>query len=444
MKILICEDDLILIKTMTRTFEKRKYNVFSCSTGEDCLTIFKKKDHEVEVLLLDIGLPDFSGTELVKQIKILSPETIVIMISGERNSKIIVECMKNGAYNFIDKPFEQDYLINCIEDAFQESKSYKRSLAKVSESVVVEKFISTNREIIDILSIIEKMKNKNPSVILYGESGSGKEYFAEKIYASRDNKNVPFISVNCPAIPSNLAESELFGHEKGAFTGADKQRVGKFEAANGGIIFLDEVSDLAPEVQVKLLRVLEEREVERLGSNDKIAVNFQVIVASSKNLKEEAQKGNFRIDLYYRLADVEIHIPPLRNRLEDISSLVNLFITQFYEENESQEIIFSNEVINYLKEYSWPGNIRELRSTVRRLLLLSDKRIVEIDELQKTHFNIPRQRIVSELGSLEGAEKNEIVNILKQEEGNISNASKTLGVSRSTLYRKMKKYSIDN
>ncbi len=432
--ILICEDDLYLANIVEKAISQ-KLNLRSSKTHtyEDA----KKLNEDFSIILLDINLPDGNGKELVTHFKKTLPNSKIIMMSAEKSSAQIIECMKLGAHNYIPKPFKLAEITSAVEECL--SKDSQLS----SHSSTKFEIKSKSEKVLYAYSVIDKVKDKNINIHIQGESGTGKEIFT-KALALKSNKKV--VSVNCPAIPSNLAESELFGHIKGSFTGADSDRTGKFEEANGGILFLDEIADLSLEIQSKILRVLQEREIEKLGSNKKIPLDVQLVSASSKNLKKEIDEGNFRLDLFYRLADIEVELPSLKDRTEDIEYLCSEFLKEFSLEFSEPTKTLTQKALNILKKYTWPGNIRELRSIIRRVAILSDGQVIDEDNIPEhlTQNKTKEARPEVSSRSLAGKEKDLIIEVLSKNNQNMSASAKELGIGRTTLYRKLKKYGINS
>jgi DNA-binding NtrC family response regulator len=420
--IVLCDDDKTFLAHLKKILMRHGFNVITYENGEQLLSGLSSIDN-VDLLLLDVILPKIIGPELLPKVKSELPFLKIIMLSGETDVDIVVTCIKNGASDYLLKPFDLTTFLTVI----------KRVLHKTNDNEMNLK--STNA----IKEDLEKLKDKNISIILAGESGTGKEFFAKHIYDNSVRKG-RFVAVNCPAIPKELAESELFGHEKGAFTGAIESKIGKLELANGGILFLDEIGDLSLSIQAKLLRCLEERQIVPVGGHEEIDVDFQLIVASSKDLLELVDNGEFRLDLYYRLADFEIKIPTLKERIDELDMFVNLFLSDEAIKNNSKKQFFDKPLLDFLKTYSWPGNIRELKSIVRRITILCDKERISVEDVPERYFNQFLMHSKKENTSLTLEEKNInlISDMLKDNNHNVTAVAKKLGVSRSTIYRKLK------
>jgi len=441
LRLLIVEDD----KGTREAYAVLLSSGYEIDFTTNCFDAHKKWKNECyDVILLDISLPDGSGLDILKAIRKHKPEQTVIMASGASDAKYIVESIKQGASDFITKPIDKDILFRALQKVQREKRLIWEKtvlMHKVKESQDKHNgIIGHSFAMRHILDIVGKLKNTDTSILLMGESGVGKEVIANAIHKQEDNPLRPFIAVNCAAIPENLLESELFGHEKGAFTGAAQSRQGKFAQANGGDIFLDEISCMSPVLQAKLLRVLQDKIVEPLGSSKRIKLNFRVIAATNQDIKAAIQKGTFRQDLYYRLQGIEIYIPPLRARPEDIPLLVEHILKQLTPKFGVRH--FTQDAIKTLMEYNWPGNVRELKNIVENILILNHDEILDARHLPPTlkpSTTGGAQNMFTHLRSnLKSFEKDVITAALKRYRGNKSRASKELGISRSILYRKMK------
>lgn len=451
-KVLVCEDDK-KIQLLVDQFLSKKARLTPQITGTS-KEFFENYTDNFALYLLDINLPESSGIEMLKEIMERNPSAVVIMMTAFSSESKVIECLRLGAYNYLKKPFDLDYFVSAVEEAVQESNRRKGLAIESQSKALPNGTISYSSLVMErIQKTIGKVAGKNLSVLITGESGTGKEYFASLIHKRGSRSKESLVSINCPAIPDNLFESELFGHEKGAFTGAEKMKLGKFEVADKGSLFLDEVADLSPDAQTKLLRVLQERNIERVGGLKPIPIDVQLITATSRNLKEMIEKDEFRADLYYRIADMDIHVPPLRDHIEDLPDLVTHFSLEYCSENKEETKVFEQSLIEAMMDYSWPGNIRELRSFTRRLLILSDSNEVKLSEHQR---EINSHLLKSELddspkkidgldensATIQDAEIDLIKKALSETENNLTHAAKKVGISRSTLYRKMKKYNL--
>lgn len=378
-KILVIEDESAIRRVLVKILseENNNYQVDEAEDGLIGIEMIKKDDFDL--VLCDIKMPKMDGVEVLEAIKKIKPEIPIVMISGHGDLDTAVNTMRMGAFDYISKPPDLNRLLNTVRNALD-----KKEL--VVENTRLKKKVSKNYEMIgnsdaitNIKEIIDKVAVTDARVLITGPNGTGKELVAHWLHQKSQRANGPMIEVNCAAIPSELIESELFGHVKGAFTSANKDRAGKFEAANGGTIFLDEVGDMSLSAQAKVLRALQENRIQRVGSDKDIKVDVRVIAATNKDLKKEIEKSKFREDLYHRLAVILIKVPSLNERRDDIQLLVDYFSTKIAEEHGTAKKMFSNKAINLLKEYDWTGNIRELRNVVERLIILGGTEVSEND-----------------------------------------------------------------
>ena len=378
-KILIIEDEAAIRRVLTKILseESKDYQVEQAEDGLEGIN--KIKDNDYDLVLCDIKMPKMDGVEVLEAVKKLKPEIPMVMISGHGDLDTAVNTMRLGAFDYISKPPDLNRLLNTVRNALDkknlvvENKLLKKKVSKKYEMIGESDAIS------QIKDMIEKVAATDARVLITGPNGTGKELVAHWLHEKSDRSNGPLIEVNCAAIPSELIESELFGHVKGAFTSANKDRAGKFEAANGGTIFLDEIGDMSLSAQAKVLRALQESRVQRVGSDKDIKVDVRVVAATNKNLKKEIEDGKFREDLYHRLAVILIQVPALNDRREDIPLLISHFAKKISQEQGTTEKKFSEKAIKLLQEYDWTGNIRELRNVVERLIILSGKEVTEDD-----------------------------------------------------------------
>lgn len=377
--ILIIEDESAIRRVLGKILseENKNYKVSEASDGLEGIELIK--DNDYDLVLCDIKMPKMDGVEVLEAIKKIKPEIPVVMISGHGDLDTAVNTMRLGAFDYISKPPDLNRLLNTVRNALD-----KKSL--VVENTRLKKKVSKNYEmvgeselIIIIKNIIEKVAPTDARVLITGQNGTGKELVAHWLHEKSDRSKGPFIEVNCAAIPSELIESELFGHVKGSFTGANKDRAGKFEAANGGTIFLDEIGDMSAKAQAKVLRALQENKIQRVGSDRDIKVDVRILAATNKDLKQEIEDKNFREDLYHRLAVILINVPSLNDRREDIPLLINYFAAKIAKEQGNAAKQFEDNAFKLLQEYDWTGNIRELRNVVERLIILGGEQISEKD-----------------------------------------------------------------
>ncbi|MBI5418747.1 MAG: sigma-54-dependent Fis family transcriptional regulator [Deltaproteobacteria bacterium] len=440
--VLLIEDEKIMRVTLEDALKRAGYEVLSFATGAAGLSALANSSFDVAVT--DVRLPDMDGFDIVRAVA-RQGEAQVIVMTAYGTIKDAVEAMKLGAFDYITKPFALDEFLLLVERALELSRLKEENIRLrkdlntccrapeiIGESVVMK----------GVFSLIEKVSASASTVLLLGESGTGKELVATAIHYQGTRKDKPLIKVNCSTLPEGLIESELFGHEKGAFTGAIRRKPGRFELADGGTIFLDEIGDLPHSTQSKLLRVMQERQFERIGGTATLTVDVRVIAATNKTLEDEVRAGRFREDLYYRLNVIPIVLPPLRERREDIPSLMEFF-TDKYRKKLSKNVRFSKEAAGALLGYDYPGNIRELENTVERCVTLAMSEVIGQDELPATvrHGRQgARTLLLSDVAA--DAEKNHIMSVLKTTQGGRTKAAEILGISRKTLWEKMNAYGI--
>lgn len=376
-KILIVDDERSIRNALKDVLEFEGYVVELVEDGLKAIELVK--NNKYDLIFCDIKMPQMDGIEVLSKIKEDNPDQTMVMISGHGTVDTAVECIKKGAFDFIEKPIDLNRLLVCTRNSLehknlvQETKVLKKKVARNSQMVGASPAMTHLRD------VIERVAPTEARVLITGENGTGKEVVARTLYEMSNRASGPYVEVNCAAIPSELIESEMFGHEKGAFTSAIKQRIGKFEQADGGTIFLDEIGDMSLSAQTKVLRVLQEKELTRVGSDKSIKVDVRVFAATNKDLKKEIEKGNFREDLYHRLNVIPVHVPPLRERLEDIPLLVDHFNTIICEEQGTPVRTFEQEALTELQKLQWSGNVRELRNVVERMIILCGKTITAED-----------------------------------------------------------------
>lgn len=449
-KILIVDDEKNIRRSLQMIFLGQGSTVLLAESGEEAMEILTQEIPNL--IFLDIKMGGMSGIETLQKIKELYPEYSVVMISGHGTIEHAVECTKLGAYDFIEKPFTKEKVLLVAEHALERFKLIKEN-QNLKNSVGNFEMIGVSKPMQNIQIQINKVAPTKSRVLVLGESGTGKELIAKAIHSKSLISDKPFVKVNCAAIPENLIESELFGTTKGAYTGSVRETEGKFSAANGGTIFLDEIGDMSLKVQAKVLRVLQEGEIQKVGSEKIEKVDVRVIAATNKNLQQECKEGRFREDLYFRLNVVPIFLPPLRERKEDIPLLIKFFAEKYAKENGTQVKVFSEEAIADLQSLEWKGNVRELENVVERLVVMVDNSngIVRLSDLN-IHTNSANTSqtsfspILNDEPSLKELknkiEKDYILATLEKVEWNISQASKILGIERTNLHKKMKTYGI--
>lgn len=447
-RILVIDDEENIINSISPILKDEGHVVFSGKTGEDAM--LSLKINEFDLIILDVWLPDVDGTELLEKIKKLYPEVSVIMISGHGSIDIAVKSTRSGAFDFLEKPPSLDRLITSVNNALEQARLRKENIKLKKKSFVDDEMIGTSRQINKIKDIIRRTAKTNARVLITGESGTGKELVAKAIYQLSNRSDKAFLKMNCAAIPDELIESELFGHEKGSFTGALGRRLGKFELADGGTLFLDEVCDMSLSAQAKVLRVLQEQQFERVGGNETITVDVRVLAATNVDITKAIEDGRFREDLYYRLNVIPIHVPRLTERQEDLELLVNYFVEKFSLEHGTGEKSITKDGMDFLKLYPWPGNVRELKNILERVVIMVPSEEIKAPDIKKNlspRMSDKGYDINTLSGSLkdtrEAFEKKYIIASLKKHGGNISVTAKELDIERTNLHRKIKQYNIN-
>ena len=446
-KILVVDDEENIRKSLKMILEYEGYSFLEVGSAEEALELVEETVG-LDLILLDIKLPGMDGMELLSELKKKPYSPEIIMISGHGTVQTAVEATKSGAFDFLEKPLHRDRVLLSIRNALSQNKLRRecQDLRKKAEKRY--DLIGNHNSMKNLWKEISKIAPTNTTVMVYGESGTGKELIARGIHSNSLRKNEPFVQVNCAAIPEELIESELFGHIKGAFTGATEKKLGKFELADGGTIFLDEIGDMSLKTQAKVLRVLEEGEVQKVGSSRVNKVDVRVIAATNKDLKKEIKDGNFREDLYFRLNVVPIYSSPLREKKEDIPLLIDYFSRLFTIENNFKEKMFSDDALEAMIKYTWKGNVRELKNTVERLLVTIDSDTIERKDLPEvisgdTQIYLPDVKKVKSLKDFRDlAEKEFILSKLEENEWNISQTAREIDTPRSNLYKKLEQYGI--
>ncbi len=445
--VLIIDDEKEICESIKMILEYEGYVVNAYTSAIQGLKFFE--ENQVACLLLDIQMPEMNGFEVLKKVKQSNPSIAVIIISAHGSIENAIKATKLGAFDFIEKPIDREKLLISVRNAVEQSKLLNENI-EIKKSLEGEgEILGQSKAIKNILELVEKVAPLDTRILITGENGTGKELVARAIHKFSERKDKPFIEVNCAAIPNELIESELFGHEKGSFTGAVSQRIGKFELANKGTIFLDEIGDMSQQAQAKVLRAIEDGKIERVGGGKKIEVDVRIIAATNKNLEEEIEKENFREDLYHRLNVIPINIPPLKDRKEDIQILVEHFSKDITTKHKKAPVIFLDDAIKLLKENNWSGNVRELRNVIERIIIIVDKK--EISRADIEFLFKPSKESVDDIidGSnsfqefKEKAERAFIVKQLNENNWNISKTAELMDIQRSHLYNKMKKYEIE-
>lgn len=446
--ILVADDEKNIRNGLEIALEDEGYSVVQAADGNEAWEILTSKD--VDLVIADLRMPGMSGQELLKRITSSYPTMPVIILTGHGTIEAAVEAMRNGAVDFLTKPLNLDRLFLLIRramnnlDLYDQNAALKRELAELKRQTGFAKIIGKSAPMVRLMETVRQVADAQASVLVTGESGVGKELVADAIHQLSSRSSGPFIKVSCASFAETLLEDELFGHEKGAFSGAISSRKGRFELANGGTLFLDEIGEISQSTQVKLLRVLQEQKFERLGGEKTVTVDVRLIAATNRNLKEEVEIGKFREDLYYRLNVVHIEVPPLRERKEDIPLLMSHFLEMYNERNKRHVQGFSQRAKAAMMAYDWPGNIRELGNCVESAVVLTANQIIDLDDLPAVVRNAnSEERVVIPVGStMEQAEKALILATIAYCGGNKSKAADVLGIARKTLHRKVQEYKL--
>lgn len=443
-QILIIDDEEAMRDSMSLVLKKEGYAVRQAAEGKDGLSLFNQETFHV--VFLDLKLPGMKGMQVLSRIKEVSPETPVVMITGYGSIESAVEAIKLGAFDYMAKPFTPEELRIIAKKAIESRKMMFENIYLRSELQAKSEFgliVGKSKAMKKVLDIVSRVSPTETTVLITGESGTGKELIAREIHNHSLRQQNPFVVVDCGALVETLFESELFGYVKGSFTGAHETKHGRFEVANGGTIFFDEISNISLNIQAKLLRVIQEREVTRIGSSRPIKVDVRILAATNENLAETVAKGKFREDLFYRLSVVPIHLPPLRERKEDIAQLIEHFLRKHNRKAKKNVTSISPQAIIALTDYEWPGNIRELENTIERAVVLSRGNGIDLEDLMY-HGISSDSSVFGPVGgkcrSLEEIEKDYIKAVLRDQFGNKSRAARLLGIDRKTLWAKLKKY----
>ena len=439
-KILIVDDELSVRNSLQAWFQEEGYTVDVAASGKEALT--KITERNWDIFFLDIKMPGMSGLDLQEKIKKILPNSTVIIITAYASVDSAITAMKAGAYDYLTKPFDPDYVTLLVRNAVERKKLVhetallKKSLEKISSA---KEIIGKSPEIKRVMDLIKVVSEADSTVLIYGESGTGKELVARAIHSNSRRRYHPIVTINCGALPESLLESELFGHEKGSFTGAQYARKGKFEMADGGTIFLDEIGNISPKIQMEFLRVLEDKLFYRVGGSKEREADFRTIAATNKDLAVAMDQGEFRSDLYYRLNVFTIEIPPLRERKDDIPLLAEHFLRIYASDMNKPIGSISTAAMDILMNYNWPGNVRELENAVERAVVVCQGDAIRPEDFP---FSIDAPGDATVGSTMENVQKNHIQKILDQTDWNISRAAGILQVDRVTLYNKIKKHDL--
>lgn len=442
--ILVVDDEHIMRESLSDWLRDDGYSVETAESGSKALSILGSADWNV--ILVDLKMPGMDGIQLMREIKKTKPTIPVIIMTAYATVDTAVKAMREGAYDYLVKPFDPEEMALIIrklvahQKLVEENRFLRDELHKRFE---FKDILTKNKKMLQVLELVKSVGPTNSTVLIQGESGTGKELVARAVHACSTRVEGPFVPVSCAALPESLLESELFGYEKGAFTGAVTSRKGRFEEGEGGTLFLDEVGEISPRTQVDLLRVLQEKEIRRLGGKAAIKVDVRVISATNRDLESGVRTGTFREDLFYRLNVVQIPIPPLRHRTEDIPLLADHFLRKYSIQNGKDIQGISEEAMVLLVRHKWPGNVRELENAIERAVVVCQSSYVGTDHLPGSVRKIRSDLLVSRESSLAALEKEHILSILKKNEWHIKKSAEELGIDRSTLYAKMKKYGFE-
>ena len=443
--VLLVDDDSSLRRVTEYSLQSAGYQVLTAEDGQKGLQAFRK--YRPSIVITDIQMPRMTGYELLKTVRAESPDTLVIVITAYGSVEKAVEAMKAGAYDYITKPFSRDEMILIVERAFALlglQNENRRLRDELQHQIDFNHMVGISDAMQKVFDVVRRVAPSDATVLITGESGTGKELIARAIHDGSERHTAPFVAVNWAASPADLLESELFGYVKGAFTGATRDRLGKFELANGGTLFLDEVAEMPKELQPKLLRVIQEREIEPLGGGLR-EIDVRLIAATNRDVEETLKNGRLREDLYYRLSVIPIQLPPLRQRIEDIPLLVRHFLERYA---EGQAVTVTSETLEYLTAYEWPGNVRELQNTIQRMVILRKEDSLKLNDLPEKIRKVKRASLNQILQlpddgfSLEALEKEAVLQALERNKWNQTHAAAFLKIPRHTLIYRMEKYEI--
>ncbi|NIO20730.1 MAG: response regulator [Candidatus Aenigmarchaeota archaeon] len=437
--VLVVDDEDIVRESLRDWLSAAGYRVEVADSGEKALRIIKQNKNKI--MLADLVMPGMDGIELMKKAREIVPSISTVIITAHGTIQTAITAIREGAYDYIEKPFCPEKVEHLIKNMIKHHDLIEENISlrqKIKDRYHFEGIIAKSPKMLKIIELVKTVAPTSATVLIIGETGTGKEVVARAIHHQSQRRNKPFIATSCAALPESLLESELFGHEKGAFTGAIERKKGKFEAGDKGTLFLDEIGEINANTQIHLLRALEEKKITRVGGNEEIDVDVRVITATNRDLRTLVKQGQFREDLYYRLKVVTINLPPLKERKEDILPLAEHFLKKYAEENDKGDRIFSPEVIEFMLYYSWPGNVRELENMIEHGVILSKNNMITMAELPQDIIH----PTPFEEKTIEAVTRNHILNVLEETKGNISKAAEILGVRRMTLYNRLKKYKI--
>jgi len=451
--ILVADDDASIRSLLKQLLTDEGYSITEAATGTE--VVAQVGESSPDLVIMDVRMPELNGIEALPKVKTVSPKTAVLIMTAFGSSRAAIDAMQLGAFDYITKPFELDKIAHTVKRAFDYqdlAQEVEVLRDEISSLVQTERIVGNSPPMQEVYKTVGKVAKADATVLITGESGTGKELVAEALHLNSNRRSGPLVKVSCAALPETLLEAELFGHEKGSFTGAMAMRKGRFELADKGTVFLDEIGEMSLATQTKLLRVLQERKIERIGSSLPIKVDIRVIVATNKDLQKQVEQNKFRDDLFYRLNVINIHMPPLRERKEDIPALVEHFLAKHRYSATAQPAAISEEALKRLTEYDWPGNVRELENVIERAVVLSRGQIITSRELpfgehvdgehEDEHEDVSAERSFFKK-SVSQFEKDLIMKALKDAAGNRSKAAEMLGIYRRLLYAKIKEYGLE-
>jgi two-component system, NtrC family, nitrogen regulation response regulator NtrX len=445
--LLIVDDDANTLASLSRAFRLAGHEAVVCDNAARALELIKSE--QFDLIFSDVVMPGIDGLKLLEQVRAAGVTTPIVMMSGQAHIEMAVKATRLGALDFLEKPLSTDKLLLTVQNALKLER-LEREVKQLRHQVAPLSIVYSGEKMRRLMAQVERVAASETRVCILGETGTGKELIARTIHEKSQRREGPYVTLNCAAVPAELIESELFGHEKGSFTGAASRHVGKFEQAHEGTLFLDEIGDMALPMQAKLLRVLEQGEVERIGGDKPIKVNVRAIVATHRNLEEQVRQGGFREDLFHRIYVFPVVLPPLRERLEDVPPLVEHFAAQIVRQNNWKEVTFTGDAMRALQEHPWPGNVRELRNVVERLLLFAEDGTVTADTVRSalptqlgTSAGTPMPAKGTLAERVEQVERQMILDEIKRHNHHITNTAKALGLERSHLYKKCQQLGID-
>lgn len=440
-RVLVVDDEPMVCLALTNWLEEENY--FAQAVEDGVQAVKAVREENWDIVLLDLRMPGMDGMEVLKQVKEIAPQTVVIMMTAYASIPGAVQAMQEGAYDYIVKPLDVDQLTLMLKRIVEHQQLITENILlrkRLTEQYEYEDIIGRSEAMQEVFSMIKAVTDTNATVLITGETGTGKELVARAIHSNSSQRYGPFVATSCGALPETLLESELFGYEKGAFTGADRTKKGRFELANGGTLFLDEVGDISMKTQIRLLRVLQEKSFSRLGGTEQIKVDVRLISATNRDLVAAIEEGSFRSDLYYRLNVVSIQLPPLRERIDDVPLLAAHFINKYNVEFNKKFDRVDRKAMDFMMDYHWPGNVRELENVIERAIVIDQGPQMKVKHLPFCNIESP---LTEEPRSLQEVEKSHIEKMLQRNDWNIAKTARLLNIDRSTLHKKIKKFGLE-